>query len=163
MKKILLTLSLLFYIFTNINNNNPIKAQSILRYNYDTYKGKPIYDGWLMKDTTYKQIYDKLNLQKDLIITFKKIIHDDSTIIVNQTKQISYKDSTISDLKKQNNDCSTKMDLIVAKTDTLYNLSKTKIPLKQHKKIIRRTIFQAGGIGVLVGIIITLYLVFKLK
>lgn len=157
MKKILLTLTLLFYIFTNI------KAQSILRYNYDTYKGKPIYDGWLMTDPTYKQIYDKLNLQKDLIITFKKIIHDDSTIIVNQKKQLSYKDSTISDLKKLNNDCSIKMDLIVAKSDTLYNLSKTKIPLKQHKKVVRRTIFQASGVGVLIGIIVTLYTIFKLK
>jgi hypothetical protein len=161
MKKILLILSLLFYIFTNINN--PIKAQSILRYNYDTYKGKPIYDGWLMKDTTYKQIYDKLNFQKDLIITYKKIIHDDSTIIINKEKIISYKDSTISDLKKQNLDCSNKFDSAVAKSDSLYNLGKNKITKKQHKKVVRRTVFQAGGVGVLVGIIVTLYVAFKLK
>ena len=84
-------------------------------------------------------------------------------LLLIKKKQISYKDSTISDLKKLNNDCSVKMDVIVAKSDTLYKLSKDKIPLKQHKKVVRRTIFQSGGIGVLVGIIITLYVAFKLK
>lgn len=161
MKKILLTLSLLFYIFTNINYD--LKAQSILRYNYNTYKGKPIYDGWLFTDTSYKRVYDKVNLQKDLIITFKKIIHDDSTIIINQEKIINLNQETIIDLKLLNLDCSNKFDSAVAKSDSLYILSKTKIPLKQHKKVVRRTVFQSSGFGVLVGIIITIYVVLKLK
>ncbi len=138
------------------------QTNSIIRYYYNTYNGKPINNGWLMSDTSYKMIYDKINFQTKIIYTLKKIHELDSNIIDNQERVINVNNDVIVDLKLLNNDCNTKMDLIVIKADSIYNISQKKIDKKEHNRIVKRTVFQSASVGILVGVITTIYLIFKI-
>lgn len=58
-----------FSASAQFNNNT---RTDIVRYNFNTYKGTPIKDGWLFDDITYKKLYASYTAADSLIAAFEE-------------------------------------------------------------------------------------------
>jgi len=48
------------------------KKNSIVKYDYATYSGKPIQKGWLFSDSTYRALYKSYNAADTMMVYFEK-------------------------------------------------------------------------------------------
>lgn len=135
---ILLLITISFTIYSQDTDTSAIDTiPKAVKFDYDTYNGTPIKNGYLLNGPAYRIVYSRLGVGDSLLLVYSNKIHQQNIIIDSQNKQleeqkkrITKRDTTINKLQQNLNkmndkfqQCSNNTELLTKQFWTIGNVS----------------------------------------